>query len=83
MSLRVKALRHQAKKKLMTLTLTKFKQAIDLAENLAQLDYVIEKINTTSQINRRTKTGRDLTQKLLKLANDKAQLLINQGEQPF
>lgn len=67
----------------MTLTLTKFKQAIDLAENLDQLDYVIEKINTTSQINRRTKTGRDLTQKLLKLANDKAQLLINQGEQPF
>ena len=67
----------------MTLTLTKFKQAIDLAENLAQLDYVIEKINTTSQINRRTKEGRDLTQKLLKLANDKAQLLINQGEQPF
>jgi len=67
----------------MTLTLTKFKQAIDLAENLAQLDYVIEKINTTSQINRRTKTGRELTQKLLKLANDKAQLLINQGEQPF
>jgi len=67
----------------MTLTLTKFKQAIDLAENLDQLDYVIEKINTTSQINRRTKTGRNLTQKLLKLANDKAQLLINQGEQPF
>jgi len=67
----------------MTLTLTKFKQAIDLAENLDQLDYVIEKINTTSQINRRTKEGRDLTQKLLKLANDKAQLLINQGEQPF
>jgi uncharacterized membrane protein YukC len=67
----------------MTLTLTKFKQAIDLAENLDQLDYVIEKINTTSQINRRTKTGRELTQKLLKLANDKAQLLINQGEQPF
>jgi len=63
--------------------LTKFKQAIDLAENLDQLDYVIEKINTTSQINRRTKTGRELTQKLLKLANDKAQLLINQGEQPF
>lgn len=67
----------------MTLTLTKFERAIDLAENLAQLDYVIEKINTTSQINRRTKTGRGLTQKLLKLANDKAQLLINQGEQPF
>jgi len=67
----------------MTLTLTKFKQAIDLAENLDQLDYVIEKINTTSQINRRTKEGRNLTQKLLKLANDKAQLLINQGEQPF
>ena len=67
----------------MTLTLTKFKQAIDLAENLEQLDYVIEKINTTSQINRRTKEGRALTQKLLKLANDKAQLLINQGEQPF
>lgn len=67
----------------MTLTLTKFERAIDLAENLAQLDYVIEKINTTSQINRRTKTGRELTQKLLKLANDKAQLLINQGEQPF
>ena len=67
----------------MTLTLTKFERAIDLAENLEQLDYVIEKINTTSQINRRTKTGRELTQKLLKLANDKAQLLINQGEQPF
>ena len=67
----------------MTLTLTKFKQAIDLAENLEKLDYVIEKINTTSQINRRTKEGRALTQKLLKLANDKAQLLINQGEQPF
>lgn len=67
----------------MTLTLTKFERAIDLAENLDQLDYVIEKINTTSQINRRTKEGRDLTQKLLKLANDKAQLLINQGEQPF
>lgn len=66
-----------------TSTLTKFERAIDLAENLAQLDYVIEKINTTSQINRRTKEGRDLTQKLLKLANDKAQLLINQGEQPF
>ena len=65
------------------MTLTKFKQAIDLAENLDQLDYVIEKINTTSQINRRTKEGRELTQKLLKLANDKAQLLINQGEQPF
>ena len=67
----------------MTLTWTKFKQAIDLAENLDQLDYVIEKINTTSQINRRTKAGRDLTKKLLKLANDKAQLLINNGEQPF
>ena len=67
----------------MTLTWTKFKQAIDLAENLDQLDYVIAKLETTSQINRRTKTGRELTQKLLKLANDKAQLLINEGEQPF
>ena len=66
MSLKVKALRSQAKKKLMTLTLTKFKQAIDLAENLEQLDYVIEKINTTSQINRRTKEGRALTQKTFK-----------------
>lgn len=67
----------------MTLTWINFLKAIDLAETLEQLDYVIDKLETTSQINRRTKAGRDLTKKLLKLANDKAQLLINQGEQPF
>lgn len=67
----------------MTSTLIKFEKAIGLAENLEQLYYVEEKINTTSQINRRTKEGRELTQKLLNLANEKAQLLIKKGEQPF
>lgn len=69
--------------KLTTSTWTKFEKAIGLAESLEQLDYVEDKINTTSQINRRTKEGRKLTQKLLNLANEKAQLLIKQGSQPF
>ena len=57
--------------------------AISLAQNLEQVDYVLEKLKTTSQFNRRTKQGREITEEIKIFANDKAQLLISNGEIPF
>lgn len=58
-------------------------RAIGLAENLEQLAYVEDKIKTTDKINRRTKAGREMTQELLSLAQEKAKTLIINGETPF
>lgn len=58
-------------------------KALTLVKDLEQLDYLTEKIQTTSQINRRTLQGRELTSKLLSLINKKGNELIENGEQPF
>lgn len=68
----------------MTLTYKeKIIKAIELAENLDQLRYIEEKIKVTPEINRRTLKGRELTEELLKLSNQKAHKLIDEGEVPF
>lgn len=58
-------------------------KALSLVENLDALDYLENKIKNTSQINRRTKQGRELTEELLTLTYKKAQELINSGAVPF
>jgi hypothetical protein len=58
-------------------------KALELAENLNQVYFIEEKLRTTPVINRYTKQGRELTQELQDLANQKAHQLIKQGEQPF
>lgn len=68
----------------MTLTYKeKATQAINIAEKLSELEYIEEKIQVTDRINRRTKEGRELTNELLILINQKALQLIREGEQPF
>lgn len=59
-------------------------QAIEYAETLDDIDYIEEKLKTTPQINRRTKEGRELTNELLNLTNQKARYLISsKGLLPF
>lgn len=61
----------------------KILKAISLTETLENLEFINEKIRTTSQINRKTKQGRELTQELLTLTFKKLQELINNGAVPF
>lgn len=61
----------------------KIEKAISLAKNLDDIDYLEEKIKTTSQINRRTLQGRELTSELLSLTNKKAREFIENGAVPF
>lgn len=61
----------------------KILKAISLTDNLEHLEFIDEKIRMTTQINRKTKQGRELTQELLTLTNRKAQELINSGAVPF
>jgi len=61
----------------------KFVKGIALAKDFEQLEYIEQKIKTTSQINRRTKVGRALTKELSDLAQEKAQTLITNGATPF
>jgi hypothetical protein len=61
----------------------KIEKAISLAKNIDDIDYLEEKIKTTSQINRRTIQGRELTEELLTLTNKKAREFIDKGELPF
>jgi hypothetical protein len=56
---------------------------IDKLETLEDLDYLQSKIETTKKINRRTKAGREQTNQLLNLINQKAQQLIQKGATPF
>ena len=58
-------------------------KALGFAKTLDEIDYIEEKIKTTSQINRRTLQGRELTQELLNLTNGKARELIDDGAVPF
>lgn len=58
-------------------------KAIGFAKTLDEIDYIEEKIRTTSQINRRTLQGRELTSELLNLTNGKARELIDDGAVPF
>ncbi len=58
-------------------------KALERCQNIKDLDVLEEKINSTTQINRRTKAGRELTNELLAMLNQKAQEFINKGEQPF
>lgn len=58
-------------------------KAIGFAKTLDEIDYIEEKIKTTSQINRRTLQGRELTSELLNLTNGKARKLIDDGAVPF
>lgn len=60
-----------------------FSKAILKARTLEELDYITEKLLVTSQINRRTKVGRELSKELLAKLHAKGRLLITQGEQPF
>ena len=58
-------------------------KALSLCETLDDVDYIEQKIERTSQINRRTEVGRVLTRELLNLANQKARQLIREGAVPF
>lgn len=58
-------------------------KALERCQNIKDLDVLEEKINSTTQINRRTKAGRELTNELLAMLNQKAQEFITNGEQPF
>lgn len=60
-----------------------FSKAILKARTLEELDYIKEKLVVTSQINRRTKDGRELSKELLWAIEEKGRLLINNGETPF
>lgn len=60
-----------------------FSIAILKARTLEELDYIKEKLSVTSQINRRTKAGRELSSELLEQINNKGRELINLGENPF
>jgi len=65
-------------------SINKFEKAIELCETLDELDYVEEKIKTTSQINRHTNIGREETSRLLELLNKQVDYLIKEkGLQPF
>lgn len=61
----------------------KVEKAIELAENLSQVEYIENRLLETKEINRRTKEGQDITKELLQKLNIKAQELIKAGEQPF
>jgi hypothetical protein len=58
-------------------------KALGLAKSFDDVDYVINKIQTTDSINRRTQSGRNLTNELLGLAQIKKMELERQGEIPF
>lgn len=49
----------------------KILKAISLTKNFDEIDYIQSKINTTEQINRRTKEGRKLTGELLNLTQQR------------
>lgn len=61
----------------------KILKAIEYAETLDDIDFIEEKIKSTPQINRRTNQGRELTDELLILTNQKAQQLIKEGALPW
>lgn len=61
----------------------KVEKAIELAENLSQVEYIENRLLETKEINRRTKEGQETTKELLQKLNIKAQELIKAGEQPF
>ena len=63
------------KEKLTTLT--------SKAEFIKDIKYLEDKIKTSRTINRRTKAGRELTQELLNICNNKVLDLIEKGEPPF
>lgn len=58
-------------------------KALELSKNFDEVDYVQNKIKTTSQINRKTKQGRELTEQLLELVIKRKMYLVDNGEQPF
>jgi len=61
----------------------KVKNALFTCKTLEEVEQVEEAVKITTQLNRRTKEGRETTEQLLKLCNQKAQHLIKLGEQPF
>lgn len=61
----------------------KVEKALATCKNLKEVDEIMEAVEKTTQLNRRTKEGRELTIKLIAICNQKAQELINNGEQPF
>lgn len=52
-------------------------KAVSLAEDFEQIDYIQDKIKSTEQINRRTKQGRELTDELLNLTQQRKIELSN------
>lgn len=58
-------------------------KALSLSKSFDDVDYVINKIQSTDSINRRTQDGRDLTNELLGLAQLKKMELEQKGELPF
>ncbi len=57
--------------------------AIEDADNIDKVQELGTIISKSSQVNRRTKAGRELTEELLKLCNNKVQELADAGEEPF
>lgn len=58
-------------------------KGLSLCTTLDEVDYLEDKIQITSQINRHTNAGRELTKELLKLTNQKARELQQAGAVPF
>ncbi len=57
-------------------------KALAIVKNIDDIDYLEQKIISTSQINRRTVAGRALTDELLAMTNAKAQEFMGK-ELPF
>jgi hypothetical protein len=57
--------------------------ALSKAPNIDTVHEIADKIKVTSQVNRRTKLGRALTEELLTLCNNKVDELVEAGELPF
>jgi len=61
----------------------KVEDALVSCKLIKEVQEIQEAIQVTSQINRRTKQGREDTEKLLGMCHDKINQLANHGENPF
>lgn len=58
-------------------------RSISIATQISDLEYIEDRLIKTPHINRRTKDGRKLTAKLVKLINARVREFIEAGEPPF
>lgn len=64
-----------------------YKERVKLAliscKTVDEVSEIEERIPVTDKINRRTKSGRELTEELLTLCNKRKRELVEQGDLPF